>query len=320
MPRPIVIDRALAVARVDLAPSARPPSAPATLTATVVAVVGSLATNAALVAVGTAAFHSTVGFKYFRFFDYGSLTVMGALTGCAAWPVVTRLSSTPRWLFYRLAIAVSLLLFLPDGWLLVRHDSAPAVAVLMVMHLAIAVITYNALVRLAPVRTIEGAPAADALALDRQAADALALDRQAGPTSPAEKDPPRTFVWVAMMIGVGVELALGVVTLVLVPSGRPSGWIPTEGSAVYLAHAIFGGILALGALTLVRTVRRLDRMSRIAVVAGLFGIALAAGGGILAIDLPTRLLGMGLMLVGSLTAGFAYLMPIIEALPDPTPA
>jgi hypothetical protein len=68
-----------------------------------------------------------------------------------AWPVVTRISSDPRWLFFRLAILVTVVLLLPDVYILYRGQPTDAVAVLMVMHLAIALVTYNLLVRLAPI-------------------------------------------------------------------------------------------------------------------------------------------------------------------------
>jgi uncharacterized membrane protein YraQ (UPF0718 family) len=74
------------------------------------------------------------------------------IIACLAWPVVTRISSAPRWLFFRLAIVVTLVLWLPDLYILYRGESARAVAVLMVMHLAIALVTYNCVVRIAPVR------------------------------------------------------------------------------------------------------------------------------------------------------------------------
>jgi hypothetical protein len=59
-------------------------------------------------------------------------------------------SPTPRWLFFRLAIAVTVVLLLPDVYILHQGQPAKAVAILMLMHLAIAVITYNALVHVAP--------------------------------------------------------------------------------------------------------------------------------------------------------------------------
>jgi hypothetical protein len=45
---------------------------------------------------------------------------------------------------------VTLVLWLPDIYILHQGQSAKAVAVLMTMHLAVALVTYNALVRIAP--------------------------------------------------------------------------------------------------------------------------------------------------------------------------
>ncbi len=73
------------------------------------------------------------------------------IIACAAWPIVTQISSAPRWLFFRLAIPVTLVLLLPDLYLLYRGAPGHAVAVLVVMHLAIALVTYNFLVHIAKV-------------------------------------------------------------------------------------------------------------------------------------------------------------------------
>jgi len=54
------------------------------------------------------------GFVHFQFSDYAKLTVVGVLIACAAWPIVARVSSAPRWLFLRLAVLVTLVLLLPD--------------------------------------------------------------------------------------------------------------------------------------------------------------------------------------------------------------
>ena len=118
--------------------------------ATIVSLVGSLALDALLVAIGTAIFTSTKHYGHFRLSDYGKLTIIGVLIVCAAWPVVTWISSAPRWLFFRLAILVTLFLWLPDFYILVRGQPANAVTVLMCMHVAIAFVTYNALVNIAP--------------------------------------------------------------------------------------------------------------------------------------------------------------------------
>ena len=150
---PPSLGRALGIVRVDLAPAHRQPSALRVAIATVVSVAGSLAADAILVVVGLAIFPSTKGYVHFQFSDYGKLTVIGVLIACAAWPIVTRISSDPRWLFFRLAIAVTLVLWLPDLWILHLGQPVQAVVVLMLMHLAIAVVTYNSLVRIAAIRS-----------------------------------------------------------------------------------------------------------------------------------------------------------------------
>jgi hypothetical protein len=147
-----ILSRALHLVKVDFSPTHRQPLRSRVVLATEVALVGSLVADAALVAIGEAAFPSTKGYSHFRFSDYSKLTIIGVIIACVAWPIVTRISSEPRWLFFRLAIAVTLVLFLPDLYILAQGQPANAVAVLMCMHLAIALVTYNALVHLAPVR------------------------------------------------------------------------------------------------------------------------------------------------------------------------
>jgi Family of unknown function (DUF6069) len=152
VPKRSILDRSLALARVDFAPAHRPPGAARVLLATAVSLVGSLVADAILVAIGEAAFPSTKGYVHLAFSDYGKLTIIGVVIACLAWPIVTRISSSPRWLFFRMAILVTLVLLLPDLYILKQGQPAKAVAVLMCMHLAIGLVTYNALVRLAPVR------------------------------------------------------------------------------------------------------------------------------------------------------------------------
>jgi uncharacterized protein DUF6069 len=149
---PDVTQRIMAWARLDLSPAHRPPQWWRVALATVLSVLGSLAADAALVAVGTRLFPSTKGYVHFQFNDYAKLTILGVLIACAAWPIVARLSSAPRWLFFRLAVVVTLVLFLPDVYIWHQGQAAQAVAVLMAMHVAIALVTYNLLVHLAPVR------------------------------------------------------------------------------------------------------------------------------------------------------------------------
>ena len=142
--------------RLDFKPSCRPPSASRLVLATVLSIAASLLADAALVAIGTRVFPSTVGYVHFGFHDYARLTIIGIVIACAAWPVVARVSSAPRWLFFRLAIAVTAVLLLPDLYILHQGQPAKAVCFLMLMHLAIGLVTYNVLVRVAPVRGRRG--------------------------------------------------------------------------------------------------------------------------------------------------------------------
>jgi bacteriorhodopsin len=154
---PPSLERALGLVRVDFAPTRPQPSAARVAAASVLSIAGSLGADAVLVVIGTAVFPSTKGYVHFQFSDYAKLTIIGVVIACLAWPVVTRISSEPRWLFFRMAIAVTLILWLPDLYILAKGQPPRAVAVLVVMHLAIAVVTYNCLVRIAPVKTARAA-------------------------------------------------------------------------------------------------------------------------------------------------------------------
>jgi hypothetical protein len=145
-------DNVRGLIHLDFAPDHEHPSAGRVLLATVVAIAGSLLADALLVVIAQAVFPATRGYAHFQFDDYAKLTVIGVLIACAAWPVTTRITSRPRWMFVRMAAGVTLVLWLPDVYLLVKGQPAKAVAFLFMMHLAIALVTYNALVYLAPVR------------------------------------------------------------------------------------------------------------------------------------------------------------------------
>jgi hypothetical protein len=144
--------RLLAKIKVDFPTDPDHPSVIRMSFATVVCLAGSLAADALLILIGTTIFKSTKHYVHFRLSDYGKLTIIGVVIACAAWPVVTWVSSAPRWLFFRLAILVTLVLLLPDAYLLYRHQPVEAVCILMAMHLAIAVVTYNALIHIAAPR------------------------------------------------------------------------------------------------------------------------------------------------------------------------
>lgn len=141
---------ALASLRIDFSPPPKQPTLVNLLLATFASLAGSLAADAVLVAIGTRIFPVTSGYVHFRFSDYAVLTTVGVVIACVAWPVVTRISSAPRWVFLRMAVLVTAVLLLPDLYILAKGQPVKAVLVLMVMHLAIGAVTYNALVRLAP--------------------------------------------------------------------------------------------------------------------------------------------------------------------------
>jgi hypothetical protein len=312
MPEPSWTDRALATARLERNPAPRPPSATRTTLAALAALAGSLAADALLVAVGTRLFPSTEGYAHFRFSDYGELTVIGVLAASVAWPVTTRITSAPRWLFLRMAVLVTVLLWIPDVWILAEGQPPRAVAVLMVMHLAIALVTYNLLVHLAPVRAPRKAPDPDGEATSPPGPPRRA-DRGLSPDAVRR-------LGIAMEGLVGVELALGIGALVVVPYGRPATWVPAQGQSLYLAHAALGGTLGLGATALLLRSRRAPRITRLGSILGFAGVLTAAGGGLASVDHPTRLLGIALMLAGTAVAGFGYLMLVIQVTSEEPPA
>jgi hypothetical protein len=156
MPSP-VLDRAMSLARVDLSPRHRAPHPAAVAGGTVLSVGLCLLADALLAKAGTALFPSTRGYAHFQFADYAKLTIIGVVIACLAWPVVVRLTSDPRWVYARLAVLVTVVLLLPDLYIWLTGQPGRAVLVLAAMHLGIALITYNVLVRVAPAHPLRTA-------------------------------------------------------------------------------------------------------------------------------------------------------------------
>jgi hypothetical protein len=148
----MVVEQATSLAHLDFSPKHRQPLSGRVVLATIGSIAGCLLADAILVMIGEAIFPGTKGYVHFRFADYAKLTVIGVVIAGAAWPIVTRVTSVPRWLFFRLAVLVTLVLWLPDLYILYKGQPGDAVSVLVVMHLAIALVTYNLLVHVAPVR------------------------------------------------------------------------------------------------------------------------------------------------------------------------
>ena len=151
-----LVNRAIALSRFDPSPDHRVPRAWLVAVAIVLSVVLCLLADALLVRIGTAIFPSTKGYTHFQFSDYSKLTVIGIVIAGLGWPVVARLTSEPRWVFVRLAVLVTAVLLLPDLYIWLQGQPGRAVLVLVTLHLAIGLITYNVLVRLAPVRSPSG--------------------------------------------------------------------------------------------------------------------------------------------------------------------
>jgi hypothetical protein len=130
-----------------------PPTHRRVMAAGLAAAAVSLAADLMLATIGQAAFTVPASFGKFAFGTYALLTALGVAGAAATWAAVARLSSRPKWLLTRLAALVTALFLIPD-FLLLGTPGNPAgpVAILMLMHLAIAVITYTALTQLAPVR------------------------------------------------------------------------------------------------------------------------------------------------------------------------
>jgi uncharacterized membrane protein YjjP (DUF1212 family) len=147
-----IVERARSLSRFDPSPPHRAPRAAAVAAATVLSAALCLLADALLVKIGAAVFPGTKGYAHFQFGDYAKLTVIGVVIACLAWPAVARLTADPRWVFVRLAILVTVFLLLPDLYIWMQGQPGRAVLILVAMHLAIALVTYNLLVRLAPVR------------------------------------------------------------------------------------------------------------------------------------------------------------------------
>jgi peptidoglycan/LPS O-acetylase OafA/YrhL len=116
-----------------------------------------------------------------------------------------------------------------------------------------------------------------------------------------------------------LEFVLGVAELLLVPFSRPNGWIPQRNQLVYLVHAGVGGVLGLGALAVLVLAWQRGRMERFGVLLGLFGIALAAVGGVLSEQHHLRAGGMALMFAGAAVAAFGYMAALVESAPPAVP-
>jgi hypothetical protein len=319
MPPPSLIERTLARCRIDRKPSSEQPSEGRFFVVAVLAMLGSLAADAVIVAIAGHLDHSIKNYPHFRFGDYGTLTVVGVFCACVAWTVVRHVSSSPRWVFFRLAVLVTVVLWIPDLYLFTKHEPAAAVTALMIMHLAVALVTYNLLVRCAS----SSATRVARTSLPDEAGAFLAA--QNATIAPDQEEHLHRSFFLAMMAGVGAEFLVGCVELFYVPLNRPTGWLAHHGEGVYVVHALLGAALGCGALYVLSralTAAYLAQVDRTAAVGGFLSVAVAALGGVLSYERELRVYAIALMFLGAAVAFFCYLLPLIDekkGLPTPPP-
>ena len=280
-----------------------PPAPARVVAATALSAGASLVGDAVLVRWTTNRYPTLQHYSHFRFSDYGTLTLVGVLGAALAWWFVTQYVNAPRRVFFRVATAVTVALWLPDLWLLVRGEPGRAVVVLALMHLVVAVATYNVLVHVAPLRPVSPLKAQVNV---RAPADAVTLDTSTAVIGHS--------TWVIMTTLVVAEFVLGLVGMLYVPFSRPSGWTTHRGVALYLSHAVLGGALGLAAIAIALVVVRDPDASRLELIGakvGVWGVAFGAIGGALCYSHSLRLAGMAVMFLGVSVAFFGYLIPLL---------
>lgn len=145
-----LLDDAMRVSRIDFQPAPRQPSVPVTALGIAVGVLLSVAVNALIVHVAIGLYPALAGYEHFRFSDYARLTVVGALIACGGWPILTRVSSAPVPVYLTLAVLGTLVLWLPDLYILFAlREPAHAVATLMVMHVAVPLVSCASMIAIA---------------------------------------------------------------------------------------------------------------------------------------------------------------------------
>jgi hypothetical protein len=138
--------------RLDLPKGQAQPSWWRWIIGTVVAVLGSLLVCFALAKLVSSADPSIAGYQHFEFSDYSRLTIIGVVAACIGWPIVTLLSTSARRIYLWAAIIVVLVSLAPDLWILHLGQPVVGVATLALMHVGLGLVTYPAMVFLAPQR------------------------------------------------------------------------------------------------------------------------------------------------------------------------
>lgn len=110
----------------DWWPPHRPPTFRRFALATTVALAGSLLADGLVVVVTERLYPSLRDYAHFTPVVWMALTVVGIIGAATGWPVVAAVTRRPRWLFGWMAMAVTLVLWLPDLVLLGPMASSAA--------------------------------------------------------------------------------------------------------------------------------------------------------------------------------------------------
>jgi hypothetical protein len=148
----------MSILRLDMPGRSNQPAWWRWLIGTVVAIGLSLVACTGLVAIATRLVPSTIGYGHFAFSDYSKLTILGVFVACVGWPFVIWITSRARRLYLWLGILAVVVSLAPDLWILHLGQPAAGVATLAVMHVALGVITYAAMVLIAPQRSPRSKP------------------------------------------------------------------------------------------------------------------------------------------------------------------
>jgi hypothetical protein len=140
-------------AGIDLPRGAGLPSPWRFALALAVAIGGSLLACLLLASAAIALLPSLRGYDHLRFPDYARLTVIGVVIASLAWPVVCWCSTRARRILLVLAVLVTVASLAPDVWIAAHGQPVAGVLVLALMHVALLVVTYPALVVIAPQRS-----------------------------------------------------------------------------------------------------------------------------------------------------------------------
>jgi hypothetical protein len=142
-----------ATLRLDLPRGTAQPTIWRWIVGTIVAVGASLLACFGLAHLAVVLDPALAGYGHFQFSDYSRLTIIGVIGACVGWPVVSWFTTSARRLYLWLAIVVTVVSLAPDVWILHLGQPAAGVATLVVMHFALAVVTFPCMVFLAPQRS-----------------------------------------------------------------------------------------------------------------------------------------------------------------------